>query len=53
MTTRQLQTQAYKEWNSTPNIKSLYHTFEYYWVEKYARVYQLRVRVGPINRLLH
>ncbi len=53
MTTRQLQTQAYREWNASPNIKCNYHTFEYYWIEKYARVYQLPVRIKPVGRVIH
>jgi len=51
MTTRQLQNQAYSEWNCSANIKSCYHTFEYYWVERYARVYHLPARIRSIGQL--
>jgi hypothetical protein len=47
MTTMQLQNQAYSEWSRSPAIKCNYHTFEYYWMERYARVYQLPVRISP------
>jgi len=53
MTTRQLQTQAYREWSSSADIKGNYHTFEYYWVERYARVYQLPTRIKPTRRFMH
>ena len=53
MTTRQLQTQAYTEWKGSANIKRQFHTFEYYWWEKYARVYGLSSRVAPVSSTLH
>jgi hypothetical protein len=53
MTTRQLQNQAYKEWNCSQDIKRSYHTFEYYWVERYARVYQLPARIRSAGRFNH
>jgi hypothetical protein len=53
MTTRQLQTRAYDEWNSSPAIKCRYHTFEYYWVQRYARVYQLPARIRLVERVVH
>ena len=53
MTTRQLQIQAYREWNSKPDIKYKYHTFDYYWVERYARVYRLPTRIVSGCRFIH
>ncbi len=44
MTARQLQNHAYMEWNASTAIRHRYHTFEYYWWERYARVYQLAQR---------
>jgi hypothetical protein len=53
MSTRQLQTQAYREWSRSAELKCQYHTFDYYWWERYARVYQLRARIRPLDRLAH
>lgn len=53
MTTRQLQTQAYTEWSCSSEIKSNYHTFEFYWVERYARVYKLPARAWTVGRFIH
>jgi hypothetical protein len=50
MTTRQLQTRAYSEWSRSTEKRSRYHTFEYYWWEQYARVYQLPVRIGNFGQ---
>jgi len=41
MTNRQLQIKAREEWSRSPDIKCRYHTFEYYWVERYERIYRL------------
>jgi hypothetical protein len=53
MSIRQLQLQAYREWNTTHEIKCHYQTFEYYWWERYARVYRLPSRIirpdGPVH----
>ena len=53
MTTRQLQIKAYSEWNRSDEKRSRYHTFEYYWWEQYARVYQLPSRIRHVGRLVH
>jgi hypothetical protein len=53
MTTRQLQNQAYREWQSSAGIQCEYHTFEYYWREKYARVYRLPSRPRFAGRIIH
>ena len=53
MTTRQLQNQAYREWSSSSDIKCKYHTFDHYWVERYARVYRLPVRIRSGGRTFH
>ena len=45
MTSRQLQIKAYSEWSRSDEKKSRFHTFEYYWWEQYARVYQLPSRI--------
>ena len=34
MTTRQLQIQAHREWDTQSDIKCQYHTFEHYWSRK-------------------
>ncbi len=41
MSIEQLQLKAYNEWNSSSQIKQHYHTFEFYWWERYARIYHL------------
>jgi hypothetical protein len=53
MTTRQLQTQAYTEWSCSSDIKSNYHTFEFYWAERYARIYKLPARLWTVGRFFH
>jgi hypothetical protein len=53
MTTRQLHIRAYSEWKRSPDIKREYHTFEYYWWEKYARVYGLSARAGSVATTVH
>ena len=53
MTTRQLHIRAYREWKRSPEIKRDFHTFEYYWWEKYARVYGLSSRPGSATGTLH
>ncbi|MDT8387359.1 MAG: hypothetical protein RQ736_07585 [Thiogranum sp.] len=57
MTTRKLQEHAYREWNTSRNIKHQYHTFEYYWWERYARVCGLSAHIRSSDRssanLLH
>ena len=47
MNARPLQIRAYEEWNHSIELKGQYHTFDYYWWERYARVYQLPARIGP------
>ena len=53
MTIRQLQIQAYREWNGSSETRRKYHTFDYYWFERYARVYQHSVWTRLINQLIH
>jgi hypothetical protein len=53
MTSTQLQAQALQEWKRSPGIKREYHTFEYYWWQRYARVYQLACRPADAVRLRH
>ena len=53
MTARQLQTRAFQEWQESPDIKCRYHTFDYYWFERYARVYGLPARIGAVARQMH
>jgi hypothetical protein len=53
MTTRQLHIRAYREWKGSSDIKRNFHTFEYYWWEKYARVYGLSSRVAPVESNIH
>ena len=53
MTTRRLQIKAYTEWNSSSDCKCKYHTFEYYWFEKYARVYKLPSRLKSAGDIVH
>jgi len=53
MTTTQLHMQAYREWKRSPDIKREFHTFEYYWWEKYARVYGLSSRAGSVGPSIH
>jgi len=43
MTIRQLQIQAREEWSRSPDIKGRYHTFEYYWAERYERIYRFAI----------
>jgi hypothetical protein len=53
MTTRELHRHAYDEWNNSSAIKRRYHTFEYYWWERYARVYRLASGTKPIGKFTH
>jgi hypothetical protein len=53
MSARELQVQAYREWSRSTELKYRYHTFDYYWSERYARVYRLPARVGALGRVLH
>ena len=53
MSATELQVQAYREWRRSNELQHLYHTFDYYWSERYARVYRLPVRVAPVAVLLH
>jgi hypothetical protein len=53
MSTRQLQIQAYREWTASSAIKSKYLTLDFYWWERYARVYQLSPRIKPVAALVH
>ena len=46
MSARELQAHAYREWSSSTKLQYHYHTFDYYWSERYARVYRLPARVG-------
>jgi hypothetical protein len=45
MTKDQIQQRAYLEWRNSKDIQQCYHTFEFYWWERYARVYQLPGRI--------
>ena len=53
MTSRQLQQQAYSEWSGSGDIRRRYHTFEYYWWERYARVYRLLPATRPTGTVSH
>jgi len=53
MTTRELHRHAYNEWNRSSDIKSRYHTFEYYWWERYERVYRLCSGTRPTGTYNH
>ena len=53
MSTRQLQTRAFSEWSRSNELKCRYHTFDYYWWERYARVYRLPARIMPVDRPAH
>jgi hypothetical protein len=53
MSARELKVQAYREWSRTTELQYHYHTFDYYWSERYARVYSLPARIAPLGRLLH
>jgi hypothetical protein len=53
MSARELQVQAYREWSHSTELQYRYHTFDYYWSERYARVYRLPARSAPIRRLLN
>jgi hypothetical protein len=53
MSTRQLQIQAYREWHASTAIKRKYLTFDFYWWERYARVYRLSPRVRAVDEEIH
>jgi hypothetical protein len=53
MSTRQIQIQAYKEWKNSTELMYEYHTFDYYWMVRYARVYRLPLRATHVGRLVH
>jgi hypothetical protein len=50
MSARELQVQAYREWSRSVELQYRYHTFDYYWSERYARVYSLPVRIAQAGR---
>jgi hypothetical protein len=53
MSARGLQVQAYHEWSRSTKLQYRYHTFDYYWAERYARVYRLPTRITSVGWLLH
>lgn len=53
MSARELINQAYREWNHSTKLQYHYHTFAFYWSERYARVYSLPARIDPLRRQLH
>jgi hypothetical protein len=53
MSARELQVKAYREWNRSNELQYRYHTFDYYWSERYARVYRLPARIAAARRRLH
>jgi hypothetical protein len=53
MSARELQVQAYREWSRSIELQYRYHTFDYYWSERYGRVYRLPARIALVRRLLH
>lgn len=42
MSVSELKDRANREWSRSPELQYHYHTFEYYWWERYARVYLSR-----------
>ena len=53
MSARELKVQAYREWSRSTELQYRYHTFGYYWWERYARVYSLPARAAPVGHLMH
>lgn len=53
MSARELQVQAYREWSGSTELQYRYHTFDYFWSERYARVYRLPTRITSVGRRLH
>jgi hypothetical protein len=53
MSARELKVQAYREWSRSTDLQYRYHTFDYYWSERYARVYRLPVHIATVRQLLH
>jgi hypothetical protein len=53
MSARKLTIQAYQEWNCSTELQHRYHTFDYYWSERYARVYRLPAHIASVRRRLH
>ncbi len=53
MSTRKIQIQAYREWKNSTELKYQYHTFDYYWLVRYARVYWLPSRARHVGRPVH
>jgi hypothetical protein len=53
MSARELQANAYREWRNSTELQYRYHTFDYYWSEKYARVYRLPTRIASLWQILH
>jgi isocitrate/isopropylmalate dehydrogenase len=50
MSIRELEAQAYQEWSGSTELQHRYHTFDYYWAERYARIYRLAVGIAPMRR---
>jgi hypothetical protein len=53
MSAKALKIQAYREWRSSTELQYRYHTFDYYWSERYARVYRLPIRIALVGQRLH
>ena len=53
MSARELEIQAYQEWSRSTELQYRYHTFDYYWSERYARVFSLPARITPVGQRLH
>jgi hypothetical protein len=53
MSARELKVQAYREWSRSTELQYRYHTFDYYWSERYARIYGISARIPPAGRRLH
>jgi hypothetical protein len=53
MSARELKVRAYREWSRSTELQDCYHTFNYYWSERYARVYRLPSRIESVGRWLH
>lgn len=45
MRASELKDRAYREWSRSLELQYQYHTFEYYWWERYTRVYRLPTRI--------
>lgn len=52
MTNDKLHLQAERNWNGSFDIRRRYPTFDFYWYEQYARIYNIPTKEKLLDKLL-